>query len=113
MSSATDPIGLDQRDSLFARVWPEPGEVRVALAVSGGSDSTALMVLFADWLARTGRSAEACAVLTVDHRLRPESAAEAQAVAGQAAALGLPHATLVWEGAKPATGIQAAAREAR
>ena len=43
----------------------------------------------------------------------PESAAEAEAVAGLAARLGFRHATLVWEGPKPQTGLQAAAREAR
>ena len=45
----------------------------VALAVSGGSDSTALMVLFADWLRQRGADPAAHTVLTVDHRLRPES----------------------------------------
>ena len=83
------------------------------LAISGGSDSTALMVLLADWLGRARSSAGAFTVLTVDHRLRPESAAEAGAVARQAAALGYAHATLVWDGDKPPTGLQAAARAAR
>jgi tRNA(Ile)-lysidine synthase len=51
-----------------------------ALAVSGGSDSTALMVLFADWLRQSGRVLQPAAVivLTVDHGLRPESAAAAK-----------------------------------
>ena len=84
-----------------------------ALAVSGGSDSTALMVLFADWLRQRRADAGAHTVLTVDHGLRPESAAEARAVADQAAALGFRHALLVWRGPKPSTGLQAAAREAR
>jgi tRNA(Ile)-lysidine synthase len=113
MTSASDPIRLEELDGLFAPFFAPRGAVQAALAVSGGSDSTALMVLFADWLAQAGRPAEACAVLTVDHRLRPESAGEAQAAARQAATLGFGHATLVWEGHKPATGIQAAAREAR
>ena len=52
-------------------------------------------------------------VLTVDHRLRPESAAEAEAVAAPPRELGFRHATLVWEGPKPHTGVQAAARAAR
>lgn len=52
-------------------------------------------------------------VLTVDHGLRPESAAEARWVAEQAHALELPHATLRWDEPKPVSGVQAAAREAR
>jgi tRNA(Ile)-lysidine synthase len=51
--------------------------------------------------------------LTVDHRLRPESAEEARTVAAWLAARGIPHEILVWAGAKPKTGTQAAAREAR
>ena len=75
--------------------------------MSGGSDSTALMVLFADWLRQRGADAGVHTVLTVDHGLRPESAAEAQAVADQAAALGFRHAILAWRRA------QAAARASR
>jgi tRNA(Ile)-lysidine synthase len=85
----------------------------VALAVSGGSDSTALMVLFAEWLAHKRRSAESVTVLTVDHGLRPGSAAEAKTVALHSAAFGFEHVTLVWSGPKPTTGIQDAARRAR
>lgn len=81
---------------------------RLALAVSGGRDSTALMLL-----AARKPPSERLHVLTVDHKLRPEAAAEAQVVAGWARSLGLPHTTLEWQGDKPKTGKQAAAREAR
>ncbi|MFT3811441.1 MAG: tRNA lysidine(34) synthetase TilS [Micropepsaceae bacterium] len=75
-----------------------------AVAVSGGPDSTALMRLAAPMKPL---------VLTVDHGLRAGAAAEAEAVAGWAAALGLRHRILTWTGAKPARGIQEAARAAR
>lgn len=85
---------------------------RVILAVSGGPDSTALLVLARRW--RGGRrTGPRLVVATVDHRLRPESKAEAAEVATLAARLGLPHQILVWSGEKPATGLQEAAREAR
>jgi tRNA(Ile)-lysidine synthase len=121
MSNDSESIERDELDGLFARLFVDRPQMRCAVAVSGGSDSTALMVLLAEWIARetgqgteqAGRSLDAFTVLTVDHRLRPESAAEAQAVARQASALGLRHATLVWEGDKPNTGLQAAARAAR
>jgi tRNA(Ile)-lysidine synthase len=68
----------------------------------------ALMRLAAGW-----RRDLPMSVLTVDHGLRPEAAAEARQVAGWCAAAGLPHVTLRWENARPATGLQARARQAR
>jgi tRNA(Ile)-lysidine synthase len=94
----------------FARL---KAERHVALAVSGGSDSTALMRLAADW-ARTSHPGLALSVLTVDHGLRPGAAAEAAQVGAWAAAQGLPHHVLRWtEEPKPGTGLQARARAAR
>jgi tRNA(Ile)-lysidine synthase len=52
-------------------------------------------------------------VVTVDHGLRPEAAREAREVKRLATELGLTHRTLRWRGAKPKTGLPAAAREAR
>jgi tRNA(Ile)-lysidine synthase len=110
MDDNRDPIRPEELDGLFAR-FAALGPC--ALAVSGGSDSTALMVLFADWLRQRGRSIGSCTVLTVDHGLRASSADEARAVAATAVELGYRHATLAWEGTKPRAGIQAAARSAR
>ena len=110
MDDNRDPIRSDELDGLFSR-FAALGPC--ALAVSGGSDSTALMVLFVDWLRQRGRSAGSCTVLTVDHGLRASSADEARAVAAAAVELGYRHATLAWEGPKPRAGIQAAARSAR
>jgi tRNA(Ile)-lysidine synthase len=106
----SDPVGKEELASLFGALSVLE---RVGLLVSGGCDSTALMVLFADWLADRRGEKSAHTVLTVDHRLRPHSCEEAQAVAHAAAALGFAHATLVWEGEKPTSGLQAAARRAR
>ncbi len=83
------------------------GQSSLAVAVSGGPDSMALL-----WLAAQAFHGRLHA-LTVDHGLRPESADEAAMVAAQAARLGVPHVTLAWVGRKPRTGRPAAARTAR
>ena len=106
------PFQPDELPALFDPVVVRPVPAR-ALAVSGGSDSTALMVLFAEWLRSCGEDVTTHVVLTVDHGLRPESSEETRAVAARAQAIGFRHAILVWEGPKPASGIQAAARAAR
>jgi len=80
---------------------------RIGLAVSGGPDSLALLLLAA--AARPG-SVEAA---TVDHGLRPEAAEEASFVASLCRALGVPHAILRVTVGKDPAGVQAAARKAR
>lgn len=97
-----------QLEELFAALTPYPA---LALAVSGGADSMALMLLVHSWL--EARPSPRIAVLTVDHRLREGSAAEAEWVDAQARRLGFAHHILPWTGEKPRTGIQATARSAR
>ena len=81
---------------------------RVGLAVSGGPDSMALLLLSA--AARPG-SIEAA---TVDHALRPESRSEAETVAAYCKRLNVPHSILTAEWAeKPRTAIQEQARAMR
>ncbi len=84
----------------------------LALAVSGGGDSMALLHLFDRWR-RSCAEAPAAVVFTVDHGLRPEAAEEAAMVAFASARLGLSHQTLYWRGPKPDHGVQEAARAAR
>lgn len=86
---------------------PVAADERIAVATSGGPDSLALLSLAA--AAFPGR----VTALTVDHRLRPEAAAEAASIAAQCAARGLPHVTLVRDGADFASNVQARARAAR
>lgn len=86
----------------------EPGAI--AVAVSGGSDSLALLRLAHAGLAGTGRTLQA---VTVDHGLRPESADEAMRVAAICKGLGMSHATLRWEGWDGQGNLQAQARAAR
>ena len=84
-----------------------PGE-RIGVAVSGGPDSLALLLLAA--AARPGQVEAA----TVDHRLRAESGMEAQNVGRICEQLEVPHATLTIEwGETPAAAIQERARNAR
>jgi tRNA(Ile)-lysidine synthase len=111
--SAAEPDGGPIADSELASLFSDLKDFRrVLLAVSGGPDSTALMVLAHRW--RTGRrSGPALASATVDHQLRRESRREATDVAKLAGKLGIPHDTLVWSGKKPKTGLQEAARKAR
>jgi tRNA(Ile)-lysidine synthase len=81
---------------------------KIGVAVSGGPDSLALLLLAA--AAYPGRVEAA----TVDHHLRPEGAAEAAHVAAICDHLGIPHATLSLEWPDPrGNNIQARAREGR
>lgn len=84
---------------------------KVIAAVSGGSDSLALLDLAATALAGTKTQLVA---VTVDHRLRPEAAAEARRVGDICRELGVSHVTVCWEDADPVSGgLIARAREAR
>lgn len=104
------PISVAEARNLLAPLARFP---RVGLAVSGGPDSLALMHLAAGWSAARGLS-PSLSVLTVDHGVRAGSREEAEMVAGQAAALGLPHAILTWKpDPMPRASLQARARAAR
>ncbi|MEO8669477.1 MAG: tRNA lysidine(34) synthetase TilS [Bauldia sp.] len=108
---AAEPVGPVRDDELSALFAPAAGAVRIALAVSGGADSLALLCLYDRWR-RRAKGPDAV-VLTVDHRLRRESRREAADVADAADMRGLPVRILVWKGEHPRTGLEAAARTAR
>lgn len=99
--------GLDALPGAAAPFEPAP---HIAVAVSGGADSMALILLAARWARARGGRATA---LIVDHGLRPGSAAEARRVAGWLVRHGIERRVLTWRGEKPKSGVQAAAREAR
>ena len=91
----------------LAQGAPWPG----AVAVSGGSDSTALMLFLAEWAGTAQRPLPT--VLTVDHGLSKGSARTAAKVVRDARRHGLDGHVLAWKGRKPKSDIEAAAREAR
>jgi tRNA(Ile)-lysidine synthase len=104
------PLGPADLARLLEPLGPFEAMPKLAVAVSGGPDSMALAILARAWVEARGGTLLA---LVVDHRLRPESTAEAGQAAAWLAALGIPAQVLAWQGPKPAAGIQAAAREAR
>lgn len=82
----------------------------IAVAVSGGADSMALLLLLKFWVeARNG----SVIALTVNHGLRPEAAKEAAWVSGECKRHGIEHHTLTYQGNKPTAAIQEKARDIR
>ena len=108
-NDATDGLGRRFAQAMD-RLGPFEAGPHLAVAVSGGADSTALALLARDWTAeRDGR----VTALIVDHGLRDGSAVEAAGTAARLKSLGIAAHILTWDGAKPAAAVQAAARAAR
>jgi tRNA(Ile)-lysidine synthase len=112
----SDP-GREGRDALAARVagrldrrLSKDDPAPVALALSGGGDSIALMRMTAAWAQTRGRPVLA---LTVYHGLNPDSPAWTRFAGEAAQAAGCAWRGLVWTGDKPVAGLTAAARAAR
>lgn len=101
--TAPDPQLTARFTADLAALWSGTG--RLGLAVSGGPDSLALLLL-----ARAALP-DRIAAATVDHGLRPEAAQEADMVARVCASLDVPHRTLRVE--VPAGNVQSQARAAR
>ncbi|WP_271180489.1 tRNA lysidine(34) synthetase TilS [Ancylobacter defluvii] len=100
---------VERLASLFACFLPHS---TVLLAVSGGPDSTALMLLAGQWRSAIARG-PILHVASVDHGLRPEAADEAVAVGRLAACVGLPHDVLHLDAPLAGGGLQEAARTGR
>jgi tRNA(Ile)-lysidine synthase len=93
----------DRFQRSLAMLLDDAGAARLGIAVSGGGDSMALLRL-----APSGAMAA-----TVDHHLRPQSAAEAARVADWCATLGVTHDTLFWDHGGITGNLPAEARAAR
>lgn len=104
------PVEGEEFAAAMAALGPFEAEPRIAVAVSGGADSMALLLLTREWAAAAGGQVTA---LTVDHGLRPEAADETDQVARWTGTLQVAHNVLTWRGPKPHGDIQAAARGAR
>lgn len=82
----------------------------IGVAVSGGSDSTALLVLIADWARENNATLLAA---TVNHGLRAGADAEAQQVADLCKKLEINHRILLWTDWDKKGNLQDQARRAR
>jgi tRNA(Ile)-lysidine synthase len=100
------PVDRAEAEELFQALKG----MRIAVAFSGGPDSTALLGLLNE--AKASLAITLCAI-TIDHGLRPESASEAAAAAAFAEGIGVPHEIRFWTHEGPVTGLQEKARNAR
>jgi tRNA(Ile)-lysidine synthase len=98
--------GLAPRLAAFDRLCHD-ARGPVGIAISGGSDSLALLFIAHEWARARGRK---LAALTFDHRLRTAAAGEAARVATICRDLHIPHETLRWD--EP-VNQQSSARRAR
>ncbi len=105
-----EPVRSDEFRQAADRCGPFESRPRVALAVSGGGDSVALMLLMRDWLAERGGYGF---VLTVDHGVRPAAAAETGMVKSWAVGLGFACVVLRCRIDQQGTPSQNKARQAR
>ncbi|MEP7452215.1 tRNA lysidine(34) synthetase TilS [Phyllobacterium sp. SB3] len=106
--SAETSIDLN---SIFSAIDFE-GARSIVVAVSGGSDSLALLYLLLEYRAAHS-SFPGIVAVTIDHGLRQESRDEADYVGELCRKANIDHRILQWHGPKPDTGLSAKAREAR
>eukprot|EP01037_Dinobryon_pediforme_P018581 gene18581-18866_t len=92
------------------RLGPFEKRPRIAVALSGGADSMAALLLTDVWARIRGG---ACIGLVVDHGLRPDSASEAAGVVRVAASRGIEARVLTVRDLNNGPGLAERAREAR
>ena len=107
--NALSPLEFTEFEGLMAALplMPTP---RIAVAVSGGADSMALVILASQWVRKHQGEVTA---LTVDHGLRAESAAEAKQVAAWCSQHQILHHILCWNPPPLSSAVQEQARNAR
>jgi len=100
-------------DELIELFEPLKALPSLAVAVSGGADSMALMLMLLAWRRLIGKNAPELSVLSVDHGLRREAAEEVELVAWISRLYGLRHKAFSWDGSKVDGNISAKSRIAR
>ena len=109
MARAEEPVL--EAAGRFLNSFKRPAHLLVAL--SGGSDSTGLLVALATLCAAGRHPGITLSACTIDHDLRPGSAEDAAWAGALCARYGVRHVIRRWEGEKPQSGLQAAARAVR
>ena len=97
-------------DGRFCEAMRDVSEYSIGLAVSGGGDSMALLVMASKWAELFRRDLK---VITIDHHLRSDSRTEADHVKIMAESLGHSHDILDWRYEAATGNFQAAASQAR
>lgn len=105
MTTKAQPLHTGLR-GFFASEIPD----HIGVAVSGGSDSLALLSLLHEWRREGGPRLSA---VTVNHGLRPEATAEGQAVSDLCEKWGIPHDLLTWDRQQTTGNLHDQARRAR
>ena len=104
-----DPLVTTVEKTISLHSMIEPGK-KVAVALSGGPDSVALLSLLHRLSSKLGFELVAC---HFDHNLRPDSGDDADFTKSLAKKMGVPITIKKWDVKEPSTGIQEKAREAR
>ncbi len=104
------PVGTARFADALTECLPGGAPGKLGVAISGGGDSTALLILAADWASTETTTIEA---ITIDHGLRPEAGVEAKQVAALCRSLSIRHEIAEWEGFDGQGNLQDAARRAR
>ena len=106
-------MSVEETQAVFRRAMAAfglPDGEKVAVAVSGGADSTALCLLARQFVTEKGGKMIA---LIVDHGLRSCSAEQARLTIDRLTRRGISCRLLKWEGEKPFHSVEQIAREAR